>query len=152
MFNIVYKYLAKFRENFIKIWAKLNENDRILQHVAEKCEKKFDENLLKYWRLSGVEACKSCRSRQKLSNEYSLAKIGFNAEHEPSKVCWSSPIRSELWGRAWRREAQVRGALRPKAPRLLASLRLVCVASRPLQTLLQRAPREPPKLFILTSS
>ena len=44
--------------------------------------------------LSGAKTCKSCRSRQELSNEYSysneylLAKFGFDtAENEPSKVC-----------------------------------------------------------------
>ena len=32
--------------------------------------------------------CKSCRSRQELSNEYLLAKFGFDtAENEPLKVC-----------------------------------------------------------------
>ena len=46
--------------------------------------KKIDENLLKYWGLSGAKACKSCRSRQELSNEYLLAKFGFDtAENEP---------------------------------------------------------------------
>ena len=33
--------------------------------------------------MSGEKACKSCRSRQELSNEYFLAKIGFDtAENE----------------------------------------------------------------------
>ena len=31
MFNIFYKYLAKFREIFIKIWANFNENDQTLE-------------------------------------------------------------------------------------------------------------------------
>ena len=36
----------------------------------------------------GAKACKSCRSRQELSNEYLLAKIGVDtAENEPLKVC-----------------------------------------------------------------
>ena len=36
----------------------------------------------------GAEVCKSCRSRQELSNEYLHAKIGFNtAENEPLKIC-----------------------------------------------------------------
>ncbi len=36
----------------------------------------------------GAKACKSCRSRQELSNEYLLAKFGFDtAENEPLKVC-----------------------------------------------------------------
>ena len=49
---------------------------------------KFDEKILKYRGLSGAKACKSCRSRQELSNEYLLAKFGFDtAENEPLKVC-----------------------------------------------------------------
>ena len=36
----------------------------------------------------GTKVCKSCRSRQELSNERSLAKIGFDtAENGPLKVC-----------------------------------------------------------------
>ena len=43
--------------------------------------------LLKYLRLSGAKACKSCRSRQELSNEYFLAKFGVDTEgNEPYKV------------------------------------------------------------------
>ena len=49
---------------------------------------KFHENLLKYWRLSGAKACKSCISRQELSNAYFVAKFGFDTdEKEPLKVC-----------------------------------------------------------------
>ena len=37
---------------------------------------------------SGAKVCKSCRSRQGLSNDYLLAKIRFDtAENEPPKVC-----------------------------------------------------------------
>ena len=37
--------------------------------------------------LSGAEVCRSCRSRQELSNEVLHAKIGFDtAENEPLKV------------------------------------------------------------------
>ena len=37
--------------------------------------------------LSGAKVCKSCRSRQELSNEYLLAKIGVDtAENEPLQV------------------------------------------------------------------
>ena len=43
--------------------------------------------LLKYGALSGAKACKSCRSRQEFSNEYSLAKFGVDTdENEPLKV------------------------------------------------------------------
>ena len=58
---------------------------------------KIDDNLLKYWGLSGAKACKSCRSRQELSNEYLLAKFGFDtAENEPLKVCQKLKIRQKL--------------------------------------------------------
>ena len=37
--------------------------------------------------MSGAKACKSCTSRQELSNEYLLAKFGVDtAENEPLKV------------------------------------------------------------------
>jgi|OM-RGC.v1.035915644 hypothetical protein len=52
-----------------------------------KNTKKFDENFLKYC-LSGAKACKSCRSRQELSNAYFVAKFGVDTEeNEPYKVC-----------------------------------------------------------------
>ena len=55
--------------------------------ILPKNAKKFDENFLKYCGLSGAKACKSCRSRQELSNEYVLAKFGVDtAENEPDKV------------------------------------------------------------------
>ena len=44
---------------------------------------------------SGAKVCKSCRSRQELSNDYLLAKIRFDtAENEPLKVC--QKIRQKL--------------------------------------------------------
>ena len=53
--------------------------------MLPKNVKKFDE-FFQYWSLSGAEACKSCRSRQELSNEYFLAKFGVDtAENEPAK-------------------------------------------------------------------
>ena len=87
--------MAKFRSNFIKIWAKITEkNSKITnfrKNMPAKNVKKCDENFLKYWGLSGAKACKSCRSRQELSNELDrssnedlLAKIGVDtAENEP---------------------------------------------------------------------
>ena len=55
---------------------------------SQNCGIKFRWFLLKYWGLSGAEACKSCRSRQELSNEYLFAKFGVDAgENEPCKVC-----------------------------------------------------------------
>ena len=37
----------------------------------------------------GAKACKACRSRQELSNDYLLARFGFDtAENEPLKVLY----------------------------------------------------------------
>ena len=53
-------------------------------YFLSKNAKKFDNMLLKYLGPSGAKACRSYRSRQKLSNEYLLANIGFDtAENEP---------------------------------------------------------------------
>ena len=91
----------------------------ILQNFAEKCErawkKKFDEILLKYWRLSGAKACKSCRSPQELSNEYDVAKFCVDTEeNEPSKVWsfgWEIRVSFDIepfnWGRCRRKTPSV---------------------------------------------
>ena len=43
--------------------------------------------LLNFLGLSGAQTCKSYNSRQELSNEYLLAKIGFDtAENGPLKM------------------------------------------------------------------
>ena len=67
--------------------------------------KKFDE-------MSGAEACKSCRSRQELSmslflnllsetdsysNEYLLAKFGFDAAENEPLESWNLDGNLEIW-------------------------------------------------------
>ena len=87
----MWKHFLDILWNSDKIWwrcsANRRENCKILTMLFEilwKNAKIRDENFLKYWGLSGAKACKSCRSRQELSNEYLLAKIGFDtAENEP---------------------------------------------------------------------
>ena len=58
--------------------------------ILPKHVKQLDDNFLKYWGLSGAKACRSCRYRQELSNEYIvilLAKIGVDtAQNEPLEV------------------------------------------------------------------
>ena len=45
----------------------------------------------------GAKACKSCRSRQELSNEYLLANIGVDtAENEPLEVWGENSIQYSL--------------------------------------------------------
>ena len=47
-----------------------------------------------------------CRSRRELSNEYLLAKFGFDtAENEPCKVCPLSAYRSPRLPPAWSHES-----------------------------------------------
>ena len=59
--------------------------------------KKLDRFSLKFRDLSGAKVCKSCRSRQELSNEYLLAKIGVDtAENEPLEVCRENSIQYSL--------------------------------------------------------
>ena len=54
--------------------------------MSRKIRQKLDELLMKYQSMSGAKACKSCRSRQELSNEYFLAKFGVDTEeNEPLK-------------------------------------------------------------------
>ena len=62
-----------------------------VQNKFSKIRKNNWLNLLQFWSLSGYflpeDACKSCGSRQELSNEYLLAKIGVDsAENELLKV------------------------------------------------------------------
>ena len=77
------KATRKFHQNLNNINEKNSKITNFCK-ILPKHAKKFDEHFLKYWGLSGAKACKYCRSRQKLSNEYLLAKIGFDtAENEP---------------------------------------------------------------------
>ena len=62
---------------------KMKQNMKFTIHSR----KDVDDFWLNFLDLSGAKACKSCRSRQELSNEYLLAKIGVDtAENEPFKV------------------------------------------------------------------
>ena len=57
-------------------------------NVLPKNAKQLTIFFLKYWGLSGAKTCKSCRSRQELSNEYLLAKFSVDTEeNEPYKIC-----------------------------------------------------------------
>ena len=54
----------KISENYDSIW----EKNELFSISNVENAKIFDESLLKYCDLSGAKACKSCRSRQELSN------------------------------------------------------------------------------------
>ena len=86
-----FQHFLKYWRNSDKISSKSEQKSmniiKICKIILPKNENKFDEKTLKYWSLSGAKACKSCRSRQELSNEYLVAKIGVSkAEDEPLKI------------------------------------------------------------------
>ena len=47
--------------------------------------------------MSGAKACKSCRSRQELSNEYLLAKIGVDTAESTAAAAENEPLK--VWGK-----------------------------------------------------
>ena len=70
----------------MKSYFKMQIFTNFFGNVCKIC-KQFDENLLKFCEWSGAKEYQSDRSRQELSNEYLIAKIGFDtAENEPLKV------------------------------------------------------------------
>ena len=99
IFRVIAAFLKKIWENPTKFHEKQRKSRRNLKKIELfsmsnfENAKKIDENLLKYWSLSGAKACKSCRSRQEFSNEHLLAKFGFDAaENEPLKVWFNFHI------------------------------------------------------------
>ena len=66
----------KFHENQRKSRRNLTKIELFSMSNFENA-KKFDENLLKHWGLSGAKASKSCRSRQELSNKF----LVFTSKH-----------------------------------------------------------------------
>ena len=89
--------IAAFWENPEKNWSNLAKNSakiqQILANFATFCknQQKIQQFSTKKLRLeNGAKECKTvqrsalCRSRRELSNEYLLAKFGFDtAENEP---------------------------------------------------------------------
>ena len=51
----------------------------------------FDEIWLKFWMLNGAKACKSCRSRQELSNEYSVFTCKLRLRYSRERASESLP-------------------------------------------------------------
>ena len=92
------EFVAKSWQNFIKNSQKNAKFERKNEKIGNSIfsfAKNVDDFGLKFWDLSGAKVCKSCRSRQELSNEYLLAKIGVDtAENEPLKVGRPPPIRT----------------------------------------------------------
>ena len=63
---------------------KLQKFDDVIWKFVKHCAKIRDEHLLNCWCRRGAKECKSDKPRQELSNEYLLAKFGYDtAENEP---------------------------------------------------------------------
>ena len=77
-------YFGKIREIDQEIFVQFNRKKLQTFNFLKTSEKiRKTANILtppplKIWDRSGAKACKSCRSRQELSNEYLLAKFGFD--------------------------------------------------------------------------
>ena len=83
--HVQFSEIPDFSIKIGEFWTTIAKNQRTFEN---KNAKMFDEMQLNFRIRSGAKACQSCRSRQELSNEYSLAKFGFDtAENEPLKVC-----------------------------------------------------------------
>ena len=69
-----------FRENFMRSKQKNGEVSSKLARKSRKISKTSDAFFFEILRSErkGAKACTSCRSRQELSNEYLLAKFGFD--------------------------------------------------------------------------
>ena len=77
---------TKFHKKFVEKCNFDAENEKNRKFIIHS-RKNVDDFWLKFWDLSGAKVCKSCRSRQELSSEYLLAKIGVDtAENEPLEV------------------------------------------------------------------
>jgi len=85
-------HFAKIPKNFVQNLAKiLQSSDKICNINFCKKSAIFQQFLTKILRLENgsktVQRSALCRSRRELSNEYLLAKFGFDrAENEPEKV------------------------------------------------------------------
>ena len=119
-----------------------NEKSEIHYSFAKTCWR-FLAEILRYERcksMSKTHKCKSCRSRQELSNEYLLAKIGVDtAENEPLKVCLILPYlpRPEIWfSHRYHAPSRLRPTTRGRRstmPILSRWLRTRCLFAEPLR-------------------
>ena len=91
------KFHKKFAEKMQNSTQKMKKFGNSIFNEFQS-RKNVDDCWLKFFRdLSGAKVCKSCRSRQELSNEYLLAKIGVDtAENEPLEVWGENSIQYSI--------------------------------------------------------
>ena len=86
---------AKSGKKFIRNSQKNAKFDEENEKIGNSIFQNDDDFWLKFWVWRTVQRSALCRSRWELSNEYLLAKFGFDtAENEPCKVCPLSAYRS----------------------------------------------------------
>ena len=86
-----FRYSSRPRCFAVAWWFRLRSRGL---RPEDACQKRFSwfsdwsPKVQKCVNLPKTHKCKSCRSRQELSNEHLLAKFGFDtAENEPLKIC-----------------------------------------------------------------
>ena len=86
---------TNFHQKFAENNAKFNAENEKNRKFNIQSRKNVDDFWLKFWVWRTVQRSALCISRRELSNEYLLAKFGFDtAENEPCKVCPLSAYRS----------------------------------------------------------
>ena len=133
------KFVAKSGQNFKKNHRKdVNfdaEHENKWKFIVHS-RKNVDDFWLNFWDWRTVRRSALCRSRQELSNEYLLAKIGVDtAENEPCKVCPLSAYRSPRYVRGLVLDC-IEGRLFPEH-KYIFSLQDLCEVLEELYTLQQ---------------
>ena len=89
-------FLFVFSRIPLKSDARAKKREKIERKNVCKFCLNYDAILLKFCEWSGAKEYQSDRSRQELSNEYLIAKIGFDtAENEPLKV-WITDLSDHI--------------------------------------------------------
>ena len=79
---LIFQHFSRSTRFPILRTAQISKFQQIFEKILRKCW-----NFWKIWKIRSWEECGICSSRQELSNEYLVAKIGFDtAENEPLKV------------------------------------------------------------------
>ena len=122
------KISSKIRRTNAKYEA---ENEKIRNSIFNR-EKNVGDFWLKCWDWRTVQRSALCRSRRQLSNEYLLAKIGFDtAEYEPLAV-WGKIFNIIHWRPYSRRlnQPRARGRTRVRNKRSRTRRELTALTDR----------------------
>ena len=94
-FGKIPRKFGKFWQNLRNFGKKTGKKSAIFNEIFEIRERWLLFPRFSHMDSKAVQRSALCRSRRELSNEYLLAKCGFDtAENEPCKVCPLSAYRS----------------------------------------------------------